>query len=76
MKFGTDCGAFIADKLGGTGNIVMVHGVSGTAPDENMFKGFEMVLGDHPDLNVVATVVGEAFGNCSPGRIHKNTSKP
>lgn len=60
VKFGTDCGAFIADKLGGTGNIVMVRGVSGTAPDENMFKGFEMVLGDHPDLNVVATVVGEA----------------
>ena len=42
------------------GNVVVVRGVSGSAPDELMFSGYSKVLEEHPDLKVIATVLGEA----------------
>lgn len=60
VKFGNDCGNYIADKLGGKGNIVMVRGVSGTTPDEQMYQGYDEVIKKNPDMKVIATVLGKA----------------
>lgn len=60
VSFGQQCGTYLADVLGGKGNVVMVRGVSGTTPDEQMAQGYEDVLAENPDLNVIATVLGEA----------------
>lgn len=60
VSFGEQCGSYLADVLGGKGNVVMVRGVSGSAPDEQMAQGYENVLAENPDMNVIATVIGEA----------------
>ena len=60
VKFGVDCGTYVAKALGGKGNVVMVRGVSGTTPDEQMAQGYEQVIKSNPDMNIVATVQGEA----------------
>ena len=61
-KFGYDNGSYMSNVKGNQGNVVIVRGVSGSAPDALMFQGYEKVLAEHPDLNVIATVQGEADG--------------
>lgn len=43
------------------GNIIVVRGVKGSAPDVDMYAAQEAVLKKNPDVKVVATV----FGQCS-----------
>lgn len=60
VEYGRVCGEYIAGRLEDRGNIVIVRGVSGTTPDEQMYQGYQEVLNQRPELNVVATVLGEA----------------
>lgn len=60
VGYGEQSGEFIAEKIGGKGNVVEVRGVSGSAPDQNMHQGYLNVLEKYPDIKVVATVLGEA----------------
>ncbi|MBE6828941.1 MAG: ABC transporter substrate-binding protein [Ruminococcaceae bacterium] len=60
VQYGEECGTYIAGKIGGKGNIVMVRGVSGSAPDQKMYEGFMNVVKKNPGLKIAATVVGEA----------------
>lgn len=61
-----DFGAFykVGDYMAKTkdykGNVVMVRGVSGSAPEELMYNAYMKVIEEHPDLKVIATVLGEA----------------
>ena len=50
----------IAKRLGGKGNVLIVRGVNGSAPDHDMYEGQMSVLKKYPDLKVVATVYGQA----------------
>lgn len=60
VEYGKVCGEYIAGRLEDKGDIVMVRGVSGTTPDEQMNQGYQEVLDQKPDMKVVATVLGEA----------------
>lgn len=51
---------WIANKLHDKGNVVVVRGVKGSAPDHDMYEGQMSVLKKHPDMKVVATVYGMA----------------
>ena len=51
---------WIADKIGGEGNIIVVRGVSGSVPDQQMYQGQQNVLEKYPEMEVVAEVIGEA----------------
>jgi ribose transport system substrate-binding protein len=55
-----EMGDYIAEKVGYKGNVVMVRGVSGSVPDQIMYDSYMKVINEHPDLKVVATVLGEA----------------
>jgi len=55
--------------LGGKGNVIQVRGVSGSAPDETMFAAQTAVLERYPDINVVATVFGEATASVAQAGI-------
>ena len=61
----------VADLTGGTGNVILVRGVSGSAPDLQMFEGNEIALAEYPDLEVVATVNGEASATKAQEEITK-----
>ncbi len=50
----------IAKRLKGHGNVIVVRGVKGSAPDHDMYEGQMSVLKKYPGLKVVATVYGQA----------------
>lgn len=49
---------WLAKKLGGKGNILMVTGVPGTDTDNQRTKGFKETLAKYPDMKVVGSVNG------------------
>lgn len=49
---------WMADQLGGKGNIVMVMGVPGTSVDQKRNEGALEVFEKYPEINVIAKVVG------------------
>jgi ribose transport system substrate-binding protein len=53
---------WIVNKLHGKGNIIVVRGVKGSAPDHDMYAAQMGVLKQHPGIKVVATVYGQATG--------------
>jgi inositol transport system substrate-binding protein len=50
---------FIAEKLGGQGNVIMIHGYMGQAAQIQREKGAKEVLKDYPGLTLIAEQTGE-----------------
>lgn len=48
------------DLIGNAGNVIVVRGVKGSGPDEEMHAAQMAVLERHPEVEVVATVYGQA----------------
>jgi len=59
-QIGKDSTDFVAQKLGGKGNVVVVRGVSGAAPDKGIYAGIVQAFEKYPDLKIVQEVIGEA----------------
>ena len=53
-------GDYMAKQLDYKGNVVVVRGVSGSKPEQIMYDAYMKVIEEHPDLKVIATVLGEA----------------
>ncbi len=47
---------WLADKLGGKGNVVVVNGIAGHPANEARYKGVQEVFAQHPDLKVLNVV--------------------
>ena len=60
LEFGKTQIDFIADRLGGKGNLLAVRGIPGAYVDQKAYEGWEEGLKKYPDLKVVQEVVGEA----------------
>lgn len=55
VSFGT-CGAqWLADKLGGRGNIVVLNGVAGSGVDEMRSRGAMSVFQKYPDIKILGS---------------------
>lgn len=50
----------IMEMIDGSGNVIVVRGVAGSAPDEAMYGAQKAVLDNYPDVEVVAEVYGQA----------------
>ncbi len=50
---------FIAEKLGGKGNVIMIHGYMGQAAQIQREKGAKEVLKEFPNLKLIAEQTGE-----------------
>ncbi|WP_210530364.1 ABC transporter substrate-binding protein [Rubellimicrobium arenae] len=48
------------DLIGDAGNVIVVRGVAGSGPDEQMYAAQMAVLAQHPEVKVVAEVIGQA----------------
>lgn len=59
LKIGFDMADFIANEMGGEGNLLYVNGIPGAASNISVDKGVEQALDQYPDVNVVGTVSGE-----------------
>lgn len=51
---------YVMDRIGGKGNVVIVRGVSGAAPDLGIYEGIMNIVNKYPDVKVVSEVIGEA----------------
>lgn len=51
---------FIIDKMGEEGNVIIVRGPSGAAPDEGIYQGIRNILDKYSGINIAAEVIGEA----------------
>jgi ribose transport system substrate-binding protein len=49
---------FIAEKLHGKGNVLVVRGLAGTQVDEDEYKGQMEVFAKYPDIKIVGKVIG------------------
>ena len=58
FKFGVTGAEFVAKKIGGKGNVIMVTGVAGTHVDEERNKGAESVWAKHPGIKVINRYTG------------------
>ncbi|WP_320129024.1 ABC transporter substrate-binding protein [uncultured Sphaerochaeta sp.] len=59
-QIGMDSTDFVAQQLNGKGNVVVVRGVSGAAPDKGIYAGIKQAIQKYPDLKIVQEVIGEA----------------
>ena len=59
-KQGSNAAQYVADRLNGKGNVIIVRGVAGSAPDADMYEGNMSVLNKYPDIKIVGTVFGQA----------------
>ncbi|WP_438354338.1 substrate-binding domain-containing protein [Microbacterium sp. CJ88] len=50
---------FLADQLGGKGNLLMVRGIAGNTVDDDIYKGAQSVLAKYPDMKLVGEVYGQ-----------------
>ncbi len=51
---------YVAGRLNGKGDVLLIRGISGSTPDLQMYEGMMKVLAEYPDINIVATIYGEA----------------
>lgn len=58
LQSGYVAGKFIAEKLGGKGKVLQIWGPSGSIWSEARQKGFDMVLAEYPELQVVGLADG------------------
>jgi ribose transport system substrate-binding protein len=62
---------FIADALGGKGNVILNRGVAGFEADTNMYKGAVDVLKKYPGIHIVAEVYGKWDDGVSQAELTK-----
>ena len=58
VKFGETLADWLAKKLNGKGNVIMVTGVAGTSVDEDRNKGADNVWTKNPGIKVVSRYTG------------------
>lgn len=59
IKSGKLAGQFLVDELGGKGKIVELQGVIGTNVAQNRSEGFNSVMAENPDMEIVACQVAD-----------------
>lgn len=59
-QMGREQAEFVGRQLGGSGNVIELRGISGSEADVQIHRGIQEGLRGFPDLDVVATVAGEA----------------
>jgi ribose transport system substrate-binding protein len=55
--------------IGGKGNIIVVRGAVGSAPDHDMYEGQQLILKNYPDVKTVATVYGQVSASAAQSAI-------
>ncbi|MBP2662211.1 MAG: sugar transporter substrate-binding protein [Firmicutes bacterium] len=68
-KFGKDMANYAVQQFNGKANVLIVRGVAGSAPDNDMYEGTMEVLKNHPDMKVVGTVYGQCTTSVTNSQI-------
>ncbi len=55
---GNMMGEWMANEIGGKGNVLVVEGIPGTSASDSQNAGIAMALANHPDVTVVGQIAG------------------
>lgn len=58
-QFGRDGAKYLAEALGGKGNVISIRGISGNSIDNDRWRGVEEVFKDYPDIKVIDQGFGD-----------------
>lgn len=58
-QFGRDGAKYLAEELGGKGNVLAIRGISGNSIDNDRYRGVEEVFADYPDIKVIDQGFGD-----------------
>lgn len=58
-QFGRDGARYLAEALGGKGNVISIRGISGNSIDNDRWRGVEEVFKDYPDIKVIDQGFGD-----------------
>ncbi len=58
IVFGASMARDLAERMGGTGNVVMVNGVPGTSVDSDRIAGAHAVFAEYPGITITAELEG------------------
>lgn len=59
VSFGERLAHYVADRLHGKGNVLLVRGIAGTSIDQGEDAGWMSVLKHYPKIKIVGTVYGD-----------------
>lgn len=60
---------YVADRLGGKGNVLISRGIAGVPSDTGFYEGMREVLDQYPDIKIVAEVYSEWTGSIAQKEI-------
>jgi ribose transport system substrate-binding protein len=58
IEFGAIMARDLAERMGGTGNVVMINGVPGISVDSDRNAGAKAVFEEYPDITIIAELEG------------------
>jgi ribose transport system substrate-binding protein len=61
VAYGRQGAQWLADKLGGKGNVLYMRGIDGVPADSDRDKGFQEVMAKHPDIKTKEVFTGWDF---------------
>lgn len=59
MQGGYDMGKWLAEEMGGTGNIVLVSGIPGFASSDSFDLGAKKALDEYPEISIIGEIAGK-----------------
>ena len=58
FQYGFDQATWLAEQIGGEGNIIIIRGIEGTTVSIERGRGYDEVLANYPDIHVVGEIWG------------------
>ncbi|MEJ8569900.1 ABC transporter substrate-binding protein [Microbaculum marinum] len=68
---GNMMGEWMANELGGKGNVLIVEGIPGTSASDSQNTGIEAALANHPDIKVAGQIAGMWTDQVAQAEIQK-----
>ncbi len=59
LEIGREAGKYVAERLGGKGNIVEIEGILGATPTQERSQGFHEIIDQYPELKVIYKQPGD-----------------
>ena len=64
-------GKWLADEIGGKGNVMVVQGIPGTSGSDSQDRGIKAALAEYPDVKIVGDVAGMWTDQVAQGEVQR-----
>lgn len=68
---GYELGKWLAEEIGGKGNVMVVQGIPGTSGSDSQDRGIKAALAEYPDVKVVGDVAGMWTDQVAQGEVQR-----